>query len=88
MIDLMFLKVLMFNKTSASNSVFFVIVGIFQVNGLHQTAVCNGCQDVLIMYFDLSSITILNIHSEDYGCIINGISTIKARNILRNADVT
>ena len=75
------------NKTSASNCIFFNC-WYFQIKSFCQTAVCNGCQDVLMMYFDLSSITILNIHSEDYGCIINGISKIKARNLLRNADVT
>ena len=38
-----------------------------------QPDVCNGCHDVLMMFMNLSDITILNINGADYHCIINGI---------------
>ena len=37
---------------------------------------------------NLSDITILNIKSTDYHCIISGISKNEARNLMRISDLT
>ena len=39
-----------------------------------QSDVSSWCHDVLMISMTLSNITILNIHSADYCCIISGIS--------------
>ena len=40
-----------------------------------------------MMYIDLVSITILNIHGADYCCIINGISKSEDVNLLQKANL-
>ena len=50
-----------------------------------QPDVCNGCHDVLMMFMNLSDISILNIHGADYRCVITGISKSEAVNLLQNA---
>ena len=47
----------------------------------------NLCDDVLMMYMNLSDIAILNIHGVDYHCIINGISKSEAMGLLKNANL-
>ena len=46
--------------------------------------VCSGCHDLLMMSMNLSNFVILNIHSVDYRCIINGISKNEAINVMQN----
>ena len=43
-----------------------------------QSNACHGCHDVLMMFMNLSNITILNIRSAYYCCIISRISKNEA----------
>ena len=52
-----------------------------------QMYVCNGCYDVLMIFFSLSHISILKIHGIDYRCIITGISISYVVNLLKKADL-
>ena len=49
---------------------------------------CNRCHDLLMIFFSVSDITILNIKSADHYCIIRKISKNEAINLMRNADLT
>ena len=61
---------------------FFATIIIFQIMGFKfKPDICNGCRDVLLMSMKLNYIAILNIHSVDYGCNINGISKSEALNL-------
>ena len=53
-----------------------------------QSSLCNRCHDSLIMSVNLSNITILNIKSSSYCCVISFISQNKAIDLLQNADLT
>ena len=53
-----------------------------------QPNVCNGCHDLLMMSMNLSDISILNIKSADYCCIISRISKSEVINLMRNTDLT
>ena len=52
-----------------------------------QANVCNACHDLLMMSLNISDVTILNIKSGDYRCIISRISKSKATNLLQNIDL-
>ena len=52
-----------------------------------QLYVCNSCHDVL-MSLNLNDVSILNINSANYCCIINRISKSNAANLLQNANLT
>ena len=67
MIELTFLKELMLIRQANQKSATFVTIGIF-------FNVSNECHDLLMMSMNLSDITISNIKSADYCCIIFGIS--------------
>ena len=43
---------------------------------------------MLVMSIDINSITILNIHSANYRCIMNGIRKSRAIKLLTNADLS
>ena len=49
---------------------------------------CNRCHDLLMMSLNLRDISILNIKSFGYRCIISLISENKAINLLQYADLT
>ena len=53
-----------------------------------QPNVCNRCHDLLMMFRNLSDITISNIKGSDYSCIISLISKNEAINLMQNADLT
>ena len=66
-------------RKTPKKRVLFVTAGMFLDEGFKfQSSVCNCCydvlMDVLMMSMNLNNITILNIHSVDYRCIINGIT--------------
>ena len=48
----------------------------------------NRCHDLLLMSVNFSDISILNIKSSNYRCIISLISKKDAINLLQNADLT
>ena len=48
-----------------------------------QPDVGNTCHNVLMMCMELSEIVILNIHSADYHCIIDGFSKSEAINLMQ-----
>ena len=77
-IELAFLKELILIKQAHQKGAVFVSIGFFSI----------GCHDVLMMSMKLSDISILNIKSADYRCIINGISKKEAINLLKNVDLT
>ena len=47
-----------------------------------QSALYNGCHDILMMAIDLNSIAITDIHGLGYFCIIAGITRSEAMNLL------
>ena len=49
-----------------------------------QSTICNGCDNAIMMSFDITNIAILNIYSADYCCIGFGISKSEAINLLKN----
>ena len=53
-----------------------------------QSDICNGCHDLLIIFVNLSNITILNIHDANYCCIISGISKNEAIKLIQNINFT
>ena len=53
-----------------------------------QSNFCNRCHDLLMMSINLSNISILNIKSSDYCCIISLISKNEVIKLLQNADLT
>ena len=74
------------NKTSTSKECIICHYWHFLDKGFKfQPDVCNGCHDVLMMFMNLSDISILNIHGADYRCVITGISKSEAVNLLQNA---
>ena len=84
----MFLKVLMLIKQAILKSVLFVlklfVLHLVLDKGFKfQPALCNGCHNLLMMYMDLNSIAILNVHGHDYQCIINGISKSEHTNLYK-----
>ena len=48
-----------------------------------QSFVRNLCHDALMFSLNRNSIAILDINGIDYGCIISGISKIKAINLIK-----
>ena len=52
-----------------------------------QANVCNRCHDLLMVSMNVRNITILNIKSSDYHCIISLISENAAINLMENADL-
>ena len=49
---------------------------------------CNGCHDLLMMSMNLSDITILNIKSVDYRCIILAICRKEDIKLMQNINLT
>ena len=52
-----------------------------------QPHVCNGSNDLLMMYMNLNNIAIFNNKDSDYCCIISGISNGEAINSMQNIDM-
>ena len=64
-----------FNKASSSQECDICHYLYFlNHNFKFQSHVCNRCQDLLMMFINLSDIVILNIKSSDYHCITSLIS--------------
>ena len=82
---MMFLKILMLIR-----QVYLKIVWFAKIDKefRFQPGVCNGCHDVLMMYFFLNSIVILNIYGVDYQSIISGINKSEALNLFKNVDLS
>ena len=77
------------NKTSELNECDICYYWYFSDKDFKfQPNVCNGCHDLLMMSMNLSDISILNIKSADYCCIISGISKSEVINLMRNTDLT
>ena len=71
------------NKTSESKDGDICHYWYFINKGFKfQRNVCNGCHDSLMMSMNLSDITILNIKSADYRCIISRTSKIEPINLI------
>lgn len=51
----------------------------------HQDSVCNGCQDLLMLYVKINDIATISVESVDYCCIIHGISKSDAINLFENS---
>ena len=77
------------NKTSASKECNICHYWYFLHKGFKfQSAVGNGCHNILMMSMDLSDIIILKIHDADYCCIISRISKSEAINLMQNINLT
>ena len=77
------------NKTSESKVSHICQNWYFLAKGFKfQANVCNGCHDLLMMSVNLSHITILNIKSPNYCCIINKIIKREAINLMQNTNLT
>ena len=90
LIELTFLKELIFMKQVHQKSVTFVTIHYwhFLNKGFKfQPNVCNRCHDLLMMSMNLIDIAILNIEGSNCCCIITGIRN-EAINLLQNIDST
>ena len=77
------------NKTSASKGCDICHCWyFFNYSFKFQPSVCNRCHDLLLMSMNLSDISILNIESSDYGCIMSLITKNEAINLMQNGDLT
>ena len=77
------------NKTNASNECDICHYWHFLNKDFKfQPNVCNRWHDLLMMSISLSDISILDIKSNDYYCIISGIGKNEAINLMQNADLT
>ena len=90
MIDLTLLKELMLKRQTNQKSAIFVTFICYFLNKWFnfQLNVCNRCHDPLMMSMNLSDIAILNIKSDDYCCIISGISKSEAMKLKQSIDLT
>ena len=71
------------NKTSESKKCNICHFWYFLNKGLKfQLNFCNSCHDLLMISMNISNIAILNINSAGYCCIISGISTSEAINLM------
>ena len=50
----------------------------------YEQEVCDGCQDISMMAYELENIAILNISGVDYRCVIWGMSRSDTINKLNN----
>ena len=77
------------NKTCVSKACDFCRCVYFLDKGFKfQKNVCNGGHDVLMMSINLSDITVTNIKSVDYRCIITRISKSETINLMQNTDLS
>ena len=78
-----------FNKTSKSKECDICHYCCFLNKGFKfQPKVCNGCNNLVMMFMNLSNITILNFRSFDYYCSISEISKNEAINQTENATLS
>ena len=74
------------NKTSASKECMLCHYWYFKdVHYKFQPYVCNDCDAVSMMAYELKNIAILNAKGVDYRCILWGISRDEAVNRLNNS---
>ena len=77
------------NKTSKSKKCDICHYWYFLNKGFKcQPNICKKCRDLLMIFMNLSDISILNINNADYCCIISRISKSEAINLMRNTDLT
>ena len=50
-----------------------------------QDSICNGCHDLTMLSFNMSSIDIITIRNVQYSCIVHKISKSEALNLLENS---
>ena len=78
-----------FNKTIKSKECDICHYCCFLNKGFKfQPKVCNGCNNLVMMFMNLSNITILNFRSFDYYCSISEISKNEAINQTENATLS
>ena len=87
MIELTFLKELMLIRQANQKSAIIATNGIFFTIYIFKFQP-DVCDNVLMMFMNLSDIGILNTHSVDYRCIITGISKSEAINVRQNINLT
>ena len=83
MIKVTFLKELILIKEVQQKSVIFAAIVFLDKGFKFQPHICNGCHDVLMMFMNLSTITVSKIY---YHCIINKISKSEPVIFLQKAD--
>ena len=82
-------KGIAFNKSNASKECIICHYWYFLNKGFRfQSTVCDGCHDISMIFIDINSVVILNIHGVDYFCIIVGITKSEAKNLLRDVDLS
>ena len=85
----MFVKELMLAKQANQKSVMFVtIISFFKKGFEFQPYVCNRYHNLLMMSMSLMDISIFNIKSSDYHCVVSEISKRGAIKLLKNIDFT
>ena len=76
------------NKTSASKACIICHYQYFLDKKFKfPPTACNGYHDIL-MFIDINSIAILNVHGVDYCCFIIWIIKKEAINVLKNNDLS
>ena len=88
MIELTFLQELMSVKQVHQKSVILATISIFNEGFKFQLNVCSKCHDLLILFMNLSDITILNIKDSYSRYIISRISKNEVINLMQIANLT
>ena len=88
MIELTFLQELMSIKQVHQKIVIFATISIFNKGFKFQPNVCSKCHNLLILFMNLSDITILNIKDSYSRYIISRISKNEVINLMQIANLT
>ena len=75
-------------KQGIQKNAIFAPIGILNKGFKFYPNFCNRRHDSLIMYVNLSDITILSIKCANYCCISSGISKNEAIYLIQNANLT
>ena len=52
-----------------------------------QNSVCNGCDDLTMLWFNITNFAVVTVKDVDYCCIIHDINKSQANNLLENSMV-
>ena len=74
-------------KVTTAKSVWFVVIGFLIMDSSFKISVCNGCNDLTMLYLSISDIAIITVKGVDYCCIIHGISKFERIHLLKNSSL-
>ena len=60
-------------------------LSLFVINYSYEPEICNGCNDISMMVYELETIAILNVKGVDYRYVIWNMNRNDAINLLNNS---